>query len=208
MLAVIDYGSGNIRSVCKALIAVGEEDVCVTNNPDLIAKADKIVLPGVGAYAQCMNGLSQIEDLIGTMERRVIGAGVPFLGICVGMQLLADRGVEFEITKGLGWIEGEVTKIEPKNHELKIPHMGWNEAVPQNNEVFERAWGSQAKDVYFVHSYAFRAANQADIAASCQYGADIFPAAVAKENILGLQFHPEKSQKAGLQLLEAWLKTN
>ena len=207
MLAVIDYGSGNIRSVYKALVAVGADDVCVTNNPDLIGKADKIVLPGVGAYAQCMNGLSKIEDLISTMERRVLSSGVPFLGICVGMQLLASRGVEFEITKGLGWIKGEVTKLEPKSHELKIPHMGWNEAVPHNNDVFDRAWNSQAKDVYFVHSYAFRAANSADIAASCQYGADIFPAAIARENILGVQFHPEKSQKAGLQLLEAWLNT-
>lgn len=207
MLAVIDYGSGNIRSVYKALVAVGAADVCVTNSPEIIGKADKIVLPGVGAYAQCMNGLSQVKDLIATMQRRVIDDGVPFLGICVGMQLLADRGVEFEITKGLGWIEGEVTKLEPKHHELKIPHMGWNEAVPQDNEVFAQAWANMANDVYFVHSYAFRAANPSDIAATCQYGADIFPAAIAKENILGLQFHPEKSQKAGLQLLEAWLNT-
>jgi glutamine amidotransferase len=208
MLAVIDYGSGNIRSVCKALVSVNAENVVVTSDPMLIGRADKIVLPGVGAYAQCMAGLAQVEDLINALNQRVIAEGVPFLGICVGMQLLAERGIEFEITQGLGWIKGEVTKLEPKDKELKIPHMGWNTALPQNNEIFSSAWNNQAKDVYFVHSYAFRAAHQSDIAAICQYGADIFPAAIAKDNILGLQFHPEKSQKAGLQLLEAWLKPN
>lgn len=205
MLALIDYGSGNLRSVHKALLNVGEEDVVVTNNPDLVLKADRIVLPGVGAYAQCMGGLNSIHGMIEAMQKRVLGDGVPFLGICVGMQLLADEGVEFEVTKGLGWISGQVTRLVPQDKSLKIPHMGWNEARPIENKVFEKAWNNEAKDVYFVHSYAYRANNEGDIAASCQYGADSFPAAVAKDNILGLQFHPEKSQKAGLKLLEAWL---
>ena len=206
MLVVIDYGSGNIRSVHKALAKVGEDDIYVTSNPDLIAKASRIVLPGVGAYAQCMGGLKAIPNMIETLEDKVLKKGTPFLGICVGMQLLANRGIEFETTNGLGWIDGEVTRLEPQNHDLKIPHMGWNIATPHNNAVFNKAWDGKEEDVYFVHSYAFRNVNDADVAATCTYGADVFAAAVQKDNILGLQFHPEKSQKAGLKLLESWLK--
>lgn len=206
MLALIDYGSGNLRSAHKALAKVSDIDIIVTNNPDVIAKADRIVLPGVGAYAQCMNSLKNIPNMIETLNSAVIKKGTPFLGICVGMQLLADRGIEFETTEGLGWISGEVTDLAPNDKSLKIPHMGWNIAQPNNSKVFANAWDGKSEDVYFVHSYAFRAKNEEDIAATCQYGEDIFPAAVQKDNILGLQFHPEKSQKAGLKLLESWLK--
>lgn len=208
MLAIIDYGFGNIRSVHKALLSAGADNVIITNDINIIKKADKIVLPGVGAFAQCMGGILAINGLKETLEARVLKDGVPFLGICVGMQLLADCGVEFETTKGLGWISGIVNRLEPQNHDLKIPQMGWNEVTPNNNKIFDKAWGGAAKDVYFVHSFAYRAENQSDIAAYCEYGADKFAASVAKDNIFGVQFHPEKSQKAGLKLLNAWLEND
>jgi imidazole glycerol-phosphate synthase subunit HisH len=208
MLAIIDYGFGNIRSVHKALLAAGAQDVVITHDPDIINNADKLVLPGVGAYAQCMGGILAIDGLIDVLQERVIQKQTPFLGICVGMQLLADCGVEFESVKGLGWISGEVTRLEPKNHDLKIPQMGWNETSPNNCKYFDAAWDNKAKDVYYVHSFAFRAKNPENIAASCTYGADTFAAAVQKDNIFGVQFHPEKSQKAGLKLLNAWLENN
>lgn len=208
MLAIIDYGFGNIRSVHKALLEAGAKDVVITHDPQIIKNADKLVLPGVGAYAQCMGGILAIDGLLEVLEEKVLKNGAPFLGICVGMQLLADFGVEFETIKGLGWISGKVTKLEPKNHDLKIPQMGWNEVAPNACKYFDKAWDGQTKDVYFVHSYAFRAQNPENIAATCTYGADKFAAAVQKDNIFGVQFHPEKSQKAGLKLLNAWLEND
>lgn len=206
MLTIIDYGYGNLRSVHKAIAKTCDIDIFVTNNPDLIAKSDRIVLPGVGAYKQCMDGLKAIDGMVEVLENKVLKHGTPFLGICVGMQLLADCGIEFETSPGLGWIKGKVTRLEPNDKTLKIPQMGWNEVTPLGNKVFADAWDNTQQDVYFVHSYAFRAENEEDIAATCQYGDDTFAAAVAKDNIMGFQFHPEKSQKAGLKLLEAWLK--
>ncbi len=208
MLAIIDYGSGNIRSVERALLKAGAKNIIISNDPDIIAKANFLLLPGVGAYKQCMQGILAIDGLIEALNENVLQKGAQFLGICVGMQLISQSGIEFGQTDGLGWIEGEVTKLMPQNHDLKIPHMGWDNVVPNNNKYFASAWNNKPQDVYFANSYAFRTKNDKDIAATCQYGADNFVAAVQKNNILGLQFHPEKSQKAGIKMLEAWLKNN
>ena len=205
MLTLIDYGSGNLRSAEKALVAAGARDVCGTADPERIAKADQIVLPGVGAFADCAANLTAVDGLRAALETRVRRDGAAFLGICVGMQLLADVGIEFGSTPGLGWIGGQTSVIQPGSAELKVPHMGWNTAEPTASAVFNAAWGG-AQDVYFVHSFAFRATRDADVAAWCTYGADRFAAAVQKDNIMGVQFHPEKSQRAGLALLEEWLK--
>lgn len=204
MLAIIDYGYGNIHSVAKALEHIGVGEILITDNAKAVESSDHIVLPGVGAFAQCMGGLSAVDGMIEVIKAKVLSQNTPFLGICVGMQLLADVGKEFETTEGLGFISGEVTRIEPKNHNCKIPHMGWNNVTHQGNKIFQNAWGRPQEDVYFVHSYAFRAKEPKDIAATCEYGADSFAAAIAKDNIFGVQFHPEKSQKAGLALLKSW----
>ncbi len=204
--ALIDYGSGNLRSAARALEASGARGLSVTADPDVVARADRIVLPGVGAFADCARGLRAVDGLIEALERRVRGEGAPFLGICVGMQLLADRGVEFETVAGLGWIQGETNRLQPGDATLKVPHMGWNEAEPCGHPVFAAAWDGAAQDVYFVHSFAFRTADPADVAAWTTYGADRFAAAVARDNVLGVQFHPEKSQGAGLALLASWLR--
>jgi glutamine amidotransferase len=205
MLALIDYGSGNLRSAHKALQASGARDVRVTADPDLIAKADQIVLPGVGAFADCAENLAAVLGLREALEARVIADGTPFLGICVGMQLMADTGIEFGTTQGLGWIKGVTSILTPGDLHLKIPHMGWNTAEPSPGGSFMASWAGP-QDVYFVHSYAFRAENPDDVAAWCTYGEDRFAAALKKDNLFGVQFHPEKSQKAGLVLLEEWLK--
>lgn len=206
MIALIDYGSGNIRSAEKALCAAGGQGVVVTSDPDAVARADRVVLPGVGAFADCMAGLQAVDGLLQALEARVRGDGVPFLGICVGMQLMADAGVEFGTTPGLGWIGGQVTRLAP-GQGLKVPHMGWNEAVPAfPASLAQAAWGGP-RDVYFVHSYAFRAARDQDVAAWTGYGVERFAAMVAKDNLTGVQFHPEKSQSAGLALLSQWLST-
>jgi glutamine amidotransferase len=205
MLALIDYGSGNLRSAQKALVVAGAYDVHVTADPDLIAKADRIVLPGVGAFADCIANLNARDGLRDALEQRVRVNGAPFLGICVGMQLMADAGVEFGTTAGLGWIAGQTNALVPNDPDLKVPHMGWNTATPTGvSEVFD-IW-KQPQDVYFVHSFAYRPSHDSEVAAWCTYGQDRFAAAVCKDNMLGLQFHPEKSQAAGLMLLESWLK--
>jgi imidazole glycerol-phosphate synthase subunit HisH len=205
MLVLIDYGSGNLRSAQKALAVAGAGHVVVTADPDQIAKADRIVLPGVGAFADCMANLDARDGLRQALEQRVRQDGVPFLGICVGMQLMADQGVEFGATPGLGWIGGETSAIVTGDPALKVPHMGWNGAQPTGKSPVFDVWGG-TQDVYFVHSFAFRARDAADVAAWCDYGADRFAAAIAKDNVLGVQFHPEKSQRAGLMLLESWLR--
>jgi imidazole glycerol-phosphate synthase subunit HisH len=205
MLALIDYGSGNLRSAHKALVVAGAVDVVVTADPDVIAIADQIVLPGVGAFADCINNLNAHDGLRDALEHRVRKGGVPFLGICVGMQLMADVGIEFGSVSGLGWISGQTSALAPKDEGLKVPHMGWNTAQPTGQSACFDVWG-QPQDVYFVHSFAFRPNNSGDVAAWCTYGQDRFAAAIAKDNMLGLQFHPEKSQRAGLMLLESWLK--
>jgi imidazole glycerol-phosphate synthase subunit HisH len=205
MLALIDYGSGNLRSAHKALVVAGAKDVRVTADPDAIAQADQIVLPGVGAFADCIANLTARDGLRAALEQRVRKDGVPFLGICVGMQLMADQGIEFGATDGLGWIAGQTSVLVPGDPSLKVPHMGWNTAQPTGQSTVFEAW-DQPQDVYFVHSFAYRPSHETQVAAWCNYGADRFAAAVIKDNMLGLQFHPEKSQRAGLMLLESWLK--
>ncbi len=196
-IALIDYGAGNLRSVHNALVAAGADNVAVTADPDVVAKADRVVLPGVGAFATCMNGLSEIDGLIEAMERRVRGEGVPFLGICVGMQLLADAGEEHGRHAGLGWIGGTVRAFDPQPG-LRIPHMGWNDVVPAFAHPV-----IVAGEAYYLHSYHF--ADAVDVAATSSHGAS-FVAAVAKDNVVGVQYHPEKSQAYGLATLERFLK--
>ena len=205
-VALIDYGSGNLRSAEKALVraAAGTAEIVVTNDPATVAKADRIVLPGVGAFAACMAALADRTGVIEAMNDAVIRRGAPFLGICVGMQLMASRGLEFGVTPGLGWIEADVRKIAPADPTLKVPHMGWNslEAVTAQPVLAGLRDGAP---VYFTHSFAMFPEDSADVAAYVDHGGR-FPAAVARDNLAGVQFHPEKSQAAGLRLLADFLE--
>ena len=198
-LALIDYGAGNLHSVHNALKAAGAGDVHLTADPDVVAKADRIVLPGVGAFAHCMEALSAIDGMVAAMEQRVRVEGTPFLGICVGMQLLADAGVEHKTTRGLGWISGTVRAIAPAI-DLKIPHMGWNDVVPTQGAPL-----IEAGEAYFLHSYHFDAADDADVLAKTDHGGPLV-AAVGRDNIMGVQFHPEKSQSYGINFLKRFLE--
>jgi imidazole glycerol-phosphate synthase subunit HisH len=200
-IALIDYGAGNLQSVKNALKAAGAADVVVTADPDIVAKADRIVLPGVGAFAHCMGALSAIEGMVAAMDRRVRNEGVPFLGICVGMQLLADAGVEHGTTQGLGWIGGTVRAIEPVP-EIKIPHMGWNDVTLGTLHPV-----LAAGEAYFLHSYHFEADDASNILATTNHGSAL-TAAVGRDNILGVQFHPEKSQAYGIATLTRFLEWN
>ncbi len=196
-LALIDYGAGNLHSVHNALKAAGAADVVVTADPDVVAKADRIVLPGVGAFAHCMGALAAIDGMIEAMEQRVRGEGIPFLGICVGMQLLADAGVEHGTTEGLGWIGGTVRAITPAQ-DIKIPHMGWNDVTPKGAGLLEQG------EAYFLHSYHFDAAQNAEVMATTDHGG-LLVAGVGRDNIMGVQFHPEKSQAYGINFLRRFL---
>lgn len=205
-VALIDYGSGNLRSAEKALAraaaqhATGHE-IVVTSDPDVVAKADRIVLPGVGAFADCMRGLSSVGGMIDALTQTVIKDGKPFLGICVGMQLMARVGREFGDTPGLGWIDGEVAHLEPNDPSLKIPHMGWNELhIVQPHPVLQGI--DEGAHAYFVHSFELRASEH--ILATTDYGGAV-TAMVGRDNLVGTQFHPEKSQSVGLQLLANFL---
>ncbi|MCL9983536.1 MAG: imidazole glycerol phosphate synthase subunit HisH [Erythrobacter sp.] len=202
VIALIDYGAGNLHSVHNALKAAGAE-VTVTADPYVVRAADRIVLPGVGAFRACADGLRALPGMIEAMTERVHVGGAPFLGICVGMQLLADRGLEFGAHDGLGWIAGEVRLIEPTDAAIKVPHMGWNDVAmlphAKDHPVIE------AGEAYFLHSYHFAAANGADVAAMTDHGEGLV-AAVARGNILGVQFHPEKSQSYGLATLRRFLE--
>jgi glutamine amidotransferase len=205
-VALINYGSGNLRSAEKALIraAAGESEIVVTDDPDVIAVADRVVLPGVGAFAACMSALEARRGVIEAMTEAVHGKGAPFLGICVGMQLLASRGLEFGETPGLDWIGGDVKRLESHEHAIKIPHMGWNNLV----QVSDQGLVSGLRDgqpVYFTHSFAFFPKDERDVAAYVDHGGR-FPAAVARGNVAGVQFHPEKSQASGLDLLARFLE--
>ena len=205
-VALIDYGSGNLRSAEKALRRVSREraDIVVTSDPDVVARADRIVLPGVGAFAACMSALQARRGVVEAMEDAVRRRGAPFLGICVGMQLMASRGLEFGVTPGLGWIEADVRKIAPGDPALKVPHMGWNslEAVTELPVLDGLRAGAP---VYFTHSFAMFPEDSADVAAYVDHGGR-FPAAVARDNLAGVQFHPEKSQAAGLNILAGFLE--
>ena len=207
-LALIDYGSGNLRSAEKALARAAQErstghEIVMTADPAAIARAERIVLPGVGAFADCMRGLSAIPGMIDALSEAVLKRGVPFLGICVGMQLLATVGREFGDHPGLGWIEGEVVKLTPSDPGLKIPHIGWNELNVTRPHPLFTGIGPGAH-AYFVHSYAMKTNDPARVLATSDYGGP-FTAAVGRDNIVGTQFHPEKSQAVGLTLLGNFL---
>jgi imidazole glycerol-phosphate synthase subunit HisH len=204
-VALIDYGSGNLRSAEKALVraAEGRAAVHVTCDPEAVAGADRIVLPGVGAFAACMQALSERPGLIEAMTEAVREKGRPFLGVCVGMQLLAARGLEFGETRGLAWIPGDVRRLETSDPAAKIPHMGWNTLSDLSGPPLVREIGDSP--MYFTHSFAFYPQDQGDVAAYADHGGR-FPAAVAKGNVAGVQFHPEKSQSAGLALLARFLE--
>jgi imidazole glycerol-phosphate synthase subunit HisH len=211
-VAVIDYGSGNLHSAAKALERAARESgaretIEVTNDPDAVRKADRVVLPGVGAFADCKQGLDAVPGMIEAMTEAIVKNGKPFFGICVGMQLLAERGRENVVTEGLGWIKGEVDKIAPSDKALKIPHMGWNTLdAKQAHPLLEGIkLGRDGLHAYFVHSYALKPADRNDLAAETNYGGPV-AAMVARGNIAGSQFHPEKSQKLGLKLLANFLR--
>jgi glutamine amidotransferase len=212
-VAIIDYGSGNLHSAAKAFERAardcGEERrVIVTANAADVAAADRIVLPGVGAYADCKAGLMAVPGMREALEDAVIARGRPFLGICVGMQLLATRGLEFAVTPGLGWIAGEVAAIAPADPTLKIPHMGWNTLTAEEGGhalLDGVVTGDRGLHAYFVHSYALTAADPTAVIATTDYGGPI-TALVARENIAGTQFHPEKSQALGLALIANFLR--
>lgn len=204
--ALIDYGSGNLASAAKALAraANGSSEIVTTADPEIVLTSERVVLPGVGAFADCMKGLSAIPGMVEALREKVLKEGAPFLGICVGMQLLATVGVEFGRHAGLGWIAGEVVKITPDDPALKIPHMGWNELkFEQLHPLLDGiAPGAHA---YFVHSFQLVPVLPDDLIATTDYGGPL-TAMVGNENIAGTQFHPEKSQATGLKLLENFLK--
>jgi glutamine amidotransferase len=211
-VAIVDYGSGNLHSAAKAFERAARdagisEPIVVTQDPRAVASADRVVLPGVGAFADCRRGLDAVDGMVAALEEAVHKKGRPFFGICVGMQLLAERGREYEVSEGLGWIAGEVDRITPADPQLKIPHMGWNTLnVARPHKLVEGlTLGPQGLHAYFVHSYEFKVAQRIDLVAEADYGGPI-TAIVARDNIVGTQFHPEKSQKLGLALIANFLK--
>ena len=210
-IAIIDYGSGNVRSAQKAFLKAAENfdvhaSVKLTNNLDEISKASHLVLPGVGAFADCAAGIQKVEGLWPLLNQRVIKDGVPFLGICVGMQLLALEGHEYHTTKGFGWIDGLVRPIMPKDDALKIPHMGWNKIYPQTNHpVFKDLQiGEEGQHAYFVHSYHMEVSTPSQCIATTDYGGAV-TAIVGQDNYIGTQFHPEKSQALGLKFIQNFM---
>ena len=211
-VAIIDYGSGNLHSAAKAFErarASRRSDLAikVTARPEDVADAERIVLPGVGAFADCKRGLEDVPGMIEALEEAVQGRGKPFLGICVGLQLMAERGLEHGVTPGLGWIKGEVRAIAPSDPALKIPHMGWNTLrVGREHALLTGIpTGEGGLHAYFVHSYHVVPEEPGDLVASTDYGGPI-TAFVAKDNMAGTQFHPEKSQKLGLALIANFLR--
>jgi imidazole glycerol-phosphate synthase subunit HisH len=202
-VALIDYGSGNLHSAAKALERAGA-DLRVTSDPDVVRKAERVVLPGVGAFRDCATGLKAVPGMWDTLDVEV-RRGKPFLGICVGMQLMASRGLEHEETQGFGWIAGDVKRLAPSDAALKIPHMGWNTlAAARPHALLDGiALGDDGLHAYFVHSYHF-AADASDIALYTDHGGP-FASMVARDNMAGTQFHPEKSQALGLSLLANFL---
>lgn len=211
-VVIIDYGSGNLHSAAKAFERAAreaglDETITVSSDPTAVAKADRIVLPGVGAFADCRRGLDSVPGMVEVLQRVVHEEGRPFLGICVGMQLLATRGLEHTTSYGLDWIRGDVKAIEPKDPSLKIPHMGWNtlELVKPHPLMDGIPTGPDGLHAYFVHSYALSAADPSDVVATTDYGGPV-TAIVGRGNIVGTQFHPEKSQALGLKLIANFLR--
>ncbi len=212
LVAIIDYQSGNLHSAQKAFERAAREsgvaaEISVTSDPEAVRRAERVVLPGVGAFGDCYAGLKSAPGMLEALSEAVLHEGRPFLGICVGMQLLADRSFEHGTHKGLGWIAGEVGLIKPADKKLKIPHMGWNTlSYFREHPLFEGIpGGPEGWHAYFVHSYQFKTWEQSDIVAVADYGGPV-TAAVARGNIAGTQFHPEKSQKLGLRLISNFLK--
>ncbi len=210
-VVIIDYGSGNLHSAAKAFERAAREagaaqPIMVTSDPDEVRRAERVVLPGVGAFADCRRGLDRLPGMVEAMTDAVRRRGRPFLGICVGMQLMAERGREYEVREGFGWIAGEVCRIAPRDPVLKIPHMGWNTLDPHRpHKLFDGIpLGPQGLHAYFVHSYHLCAADDADLVAEADYGGPV-TALVARDNYAGTQFHPEKSQKLGLALIANFL---
>jgi glutamine amidotransferase len=208
-VAIVDYGSGNLRSAAKAFERAAREAgtddrVLVTSSPAEVAAADRIVLPGVGAFADCRAGLYAVPGMVDTLQREVIERGKPFLGICVGMQLMATRGVEYGIHAGLDWIAGDVVRIEPGKDHLKIPHMGWNELTDLRPHALLEGIAPRAH-AYFVHSYQLAASKPETVLALTDYGGPV-TAIVGRDNLAGTQFHPEKSQATGLRLIANFLR--
>lgn len=211
-VAIVDYGSGNLHSAAKAFERAARESghdqpILVTSDPAKVASADRVVLPGVGAFADCRRGLDDIPGMIEALEQTVHKRGRPFFGICVGMQLMADVGREHQVTPGLGWIAGEVDRIAPSDPGLKIPHMGWNtlNMLKPHPLLADIPLGPDGLHAYFVHSYELKAAQRSDLVAQADYGGPL-TAIVGRDNMVGTQFHPEKSQKLGLKLIANFLK--
>lgn len=211
-VAIVDCGSGNLHSAAKAferaaLESGHDQPIVVTNDPNTVRRAERIVLPGVGAFADCRRGLDVVPGLLEALNEAVRAKGRPFLGICVGMQLMAERGHEYEVVEGLGWIGGEVDRIAPRDPGLKIPHMGWNtlNELRPHPLLDQIPVGANGLHAYFVHSYQLQPADRSDLVAEAEYGGPI-TAIVARDNYAGTQFHPEKSQRLGLKLIANFLK--
>ena len=196
-IALIDYGAGNLHSVANALKAAGATSIDITANPAVVACADRIVLPGVGAFGACASALRAVPGMTEALNVRVIGGGVPFLGICVGMQLMAEAGEEFGTHPGLGWLRGTVRPLAPIDPAAKVPHMGWNDVVPVTQHPL-----IEPGEAYFLHSFGFEGDR---VVATTEHGGPV-TAAIGRDNMLGVQFHPEKSQRYGLALLERFLE--
>jgi glutamine amidotransferase len=211
-VAIVDYGSGNLHSAAKAFERAARDTghtqpIVVTRDPDVVRRADRVVLPGVGAFADCRRGLDAVTGMVDALEEVVRKQGRPFLGICVGMQLMAERGREYEVSPGLGWIAGEVDRITPQDASLKIPHMGWNTLNETTHHPLldNIRTGADGLHAYFVHSYHLNVADRGDLVAQADYGGPV-TAIVARDTAVGTQFHPEKSQKLGLALIANFLK--
>lgn len=211
-VAIIDYGSGNLRSATKAFERASHDhginaDIILTNRAEDVMKADRVVLPGVGAYADCREGLDAVQGMVEALNERVLKGGYPFMGICVGMQLMASRGMEKTVTNGLNWIKGDVTLIKPRDNALKVPQIGWNTLeLKRNHPLFSGIrTGEHGLHAYFVHSYQLNCQNPDELLAITDYGGPI-TATVIRDNMFGTQFHPEKSQRLGLQLIANFLE--
>lgn len=218
-IAIIDYGSGNLRSAAKSFEHViaqsgASQQIMVTSDADVVSKAQRIVLPGQGAFGDCMAGLKAVDGMVEAISEAVLSKGTPFFGICVGMQLLASRGLEHGEHEGLGWIEGDVVPMIPSDPDLKIPHMGWNELSLTDSglshsmlQSVTKSAAQQANNFYFVHSFMFDCKDQDHILAKTDYGQPI-TAIVGRDNMIGMQFHPEKSHESGLNLIQSFIDWN